>query len=215
MCFNASTSLITFIIGIAGSSMLIANGNPKYKNENIVFGIWGIFIALIQLMDFLFWIDLKNNFGINHIVTILGPWLNVAQPVIFYLVKYIYFKPKLSFNLTNWNINNIYAILNIAYFINFIMIYLTFINNSKLTTSTKKGHLQWPWIEYSNPIFYVILFALNMFYLTNFSYSLMVFILTYFFLILSNYLFSYNVGELWCFFGAFIPIIVLFGSYYL
>jgi hypothetical protein len=213
MCFTASTSLLTFIIGIVGSIALIKFGNPKYKSENLVFGIWSIFIALIQLMDFLFWIDLKNKYGINYILTLFGPWINTLQPVIFYLVKYIYFKPTIS--LENWNINNIYAILNFSYFINFIMIYWNFINESKLTTSTKHGHLNWPWINYSNKIFYIILFALNIFYLTNFNYSLMVFIITYTFLILSYYFFRYNVGEIWCFFGAFIPIILLFGSFYL
>lgn len=213
MCFNASASLLTFFIGIIGSILLIKLGNSKYKSENYVFGIWTIFIACIQLMDFVFWIDLKNKYGINHIVTLLGPWLNAFQPVIFYLVKYLYFKPNIYFNVLN--LNFLYAILNFAYFINFIMIYWNFINNSKLTTSTKHGHLNWPWINYSNPIFYIILFALNIFYLTNFNYSLMVFIITYFFLILSFYFFRYNIGELWCFFGAFIPIILLFGSYFI
>lgn len=212
MCFSATTSLLTFVIGIVGSIVLIKFGNKKYKSDNFVFGISLIFIALIQLMDFLFWIDLKNNYGINHLVTLIGPWLNVAQPIIFYIVKLLYFKPNIYPDL---NINIIYAFLNFAYFINFIIIYFNFISKSKLTTSTNHGHLKWPWINYSNPIFYLILFALNLFYLTNFKYSLMVFLITYGFFILSCILFNYNVGELWCFFGAFIPIILLFGSYYI
>jgi hypothetical protein len=46
--------------------------------------------------------------------------------------------------------------------------------------------------------------------LTNFNFSLLLFSVTYFFLILSKVYFQYNTGELWCFFGAFIPFIMFF-----
>ena len=45
MCFNYKISLLTFIIGLLGSLALIKYGNPKYKNENYIFGIFLIFIA--------------------------------------------------------------------------------------------------------------------------------------------------------------------------
>jgi hypothetical protein len=78
MCFNYKVSLFTFSLGIVFSLLLIHYGNKKYILENTVSGTFLIFISFIQLMDFLFWIDLKNHLGINKITTILGPILNVG-----------------------------------------------------------------------------------------------------------------------------------------
>jgi hypothetical protein len=208
MCFSASSSLLTFFIGVTGSLILIKYGNKKYKKENIVFGIFFIFIALIQLMDFCFWIDLKNKIGLNHYITLIGPILNVGQPLILYLIKYLFFKPKI--NLTILNTNTLYAYLNIGYLLYLLDVYSNFLQKSKLTTGTSHGHLLWPWIKFTNPYFYCITISLNFFYLTNFNYSFIAFIILFLLLILSWYYFNYNVGELWCFFGAFMPTIIWF-----
>ena len=159
-------------------------------------------------MDFLFWIDLKNKIGINRITTIIGPILNVGQPIILWLIKLLYFKPNI------WSANNLpITILNFAYIANMLYNYVIFISKGYLITGTKNGHLDWPWIKYSNSYFYLILFAINIFYLTDFKYSLFLFSVVYFFLYLSVKYFLYNAGELWCFFGSFIPIIMMAISY--
>ena len=211
MCWNAKVSFLTFSIGLIFSLILIKNGNKKYKMENKISGIFLIFIALIQLMDFFFWIDINNNIGLNKLMTIIGPLLNVGQPVILYLIKYYYYKP--SFNM---NINSLVLIINLLYLIYFIKIYINFISySSNLITGIKNNHLKWPWIEYSNAYFYLILLGINIFYLFDFKYGLSVFLIVYFFLLLSVKYFYYNAGELWCFFGAFTPLILYFVSFYL
>lgn len=212
MCFNYKVSLLTFLIGLIFSIILIKYGNVKYSLENKITGIFLIFISFIQFMDFLFWIDIKNNIGINKITTILGPILNVGQPIILYVIKYLNYKPDI---LTFKNYNLPVALFNLLYLIYFIIFYTTFLLNSKLTTSTRHNHLNWPWIKYANPIFYLILFAINIFYLFNFKYALTLFTVTYFFLFISTKYFYYNAGELWCFFGAFIPLIMYFLSFYI
>ena len=212
MCFNYKVSLFTFLIGTIFSILLIKYGNVKYSLENKISGIFFVFISSIQFMDFLFWIDLKNKLGINKITTILGPILNVCQPVILYLIKYFYYRPNI-FTLKHFNLP--VALLNILYFINFIIIYITFLSNEKLITHTEHGHLKWPWIQYSNPYFYFLLLAINIFYLFNFNYALLLFVITYLFLYISVNYFSYNIGELWCFFGSFIPLIMFLLSFYI
>ena len=113
MCFNYKVSLLTFMMGTIFSILLFKYGNKKYSIENKVSGIFLIFIAAIQLMDFLFWIDIKNKLGINKITTILAPFLNTCQPTILYLIKYIYYKPDI-FSMKNYNLP--VAILNLLYF---------------------------------------------------------------------------------------------------
>lgn len=214
MCFNWQVSLLTFFIGIIFSILLIYKGNKKYINENIVTGIFFIFISFIQFMEFIFWIDINNKIGINKIATILGPILNVCQPTILYLIKFFYYKLNIfKFNM----IDLIVFSLNILYFIYFIIIYIKFISTEKLVTTItiENNHLRWPWIKYSNLYFYLILLTINILYLFNFNYALFVAILTIVFLLISIKYFKYNVGELWCFFGAFEPLIIYFSSFYI
>ena len=212
MCFNYKVSFLTFIIGIVSSISLIKFGNNKYKIDNLVFGIFFIFISAIQLMDFLFWIDISNKIGINHITTLLGPILNVGQPIILYLIKLIIFKPKINnFNYTDITV----GILNILYMIYLINMYINFILYGKLTTGVKHGHLSWPWIKFANPIFYLFLVTVNIFYLTDVYYSLYIFLIINLFFFISYKYFYDSLGELWCFFGAFLPILFILMSYLL
>jgi len=209
MCFSANSSLLTFILGTVFSIILIFFGNSKYKLENTVFGIFFIFISAIQFMDFLFWIDLKNKIGLNKIMSIVGPLLNVGQPTILYIIKCLFLKPNISSNCFNLLI----LFLNIIYFFILIKNYTNYITQDKLITNTKYGHLNWPWLNYFNRNYYLFLFGINLLYLTNFNYSLLVFLIVYFLLFLSIKYFHKSTEEIWCFFGAFIPIFVLFISY--
>jgi hypothetical protein len=212
MCFNYKVSLLTFSIGTIFSLLLYKYGNKNYSVENKITGIYFIFIAAIQFMDFLFWIDIDNKLGINKITTILGPFLNTCQPIILYLIKYIYNKPDV-FTLTNYNL--LVAILNLLYLILFLLGYKQFITHSKLVTKPENGHLKWPWLEYAHPYFYLILTTINIFYLFNFKYAASIFIIVKFFLFLSAKFFNYHIGEMWCFFGSFTPLILLLLSFYI
>lgn len=115
-------------------------GNPNYKKENIVSGIFMIFITLIQLMDFLFWIDIKNKYGINKITTILGPILNAGQPIIFYIIKILFFNPTI---FTTKYFNFPVFLLNTLYFFYFLNTYFLFLSKGNLVTSTLNNHLSY------------------------------------------------------------------------
>ena len=129
-----------------------------------------------------------------------------------YVIKYIYYKPDI-FTLTNYNLP--VAILNLLYFLYFIVGYKKFITHSKLVTQPVNGHLKWPWLKYSNPYFYLILFAINIFYLFDLKYALLLFTTVYLFFFLSVKYFYYHIGEMWCFFGSFTPLILYFLSFYI
>jgi len=205
MCFNAPVSFLTFALGTTFSALLINSNSKSYGLENKATGIIFIFISLIQLMDYFFWIDLKNKIGLNKITTIIGPLLNIGQPVIFYLIKYLIYKPDI-FSMKNYNLP--IAALNLGYGIHLLYNYVKFLRNDKLVTGVEHGHLKWPWMKYSSPYAYLVLLAINIFYLFDFKYASILFVITYFFLFLSRKYFKYNTGELWCFFGAFIPLII-------
>ena len=95
------------------------------------------------------------------------------------------------------------------------MNYYNFITNEKelITTLNKENHLHWRWKKYLNKKFYLLISTINFFYLTQFKYSLFIFILGTLALILSNYFFKYRTGEIWCFFVVVIPLIMIPVSY--
>ena len=208
MCFNAKTSLFTFLTGVVSSIVLIYYGNKKYKTENTVFGLFFIFISFMQFFDLLFWIDLDNEKNINKIATTIAPLFNLGQPLFMYLLKILYFKYN-SYSPLNIG----FGTLNIIYFGYIIFNYSKFITENSLITSANKFHLKWQWLKYFNPFSYLILLFINFFYLSNFKYSLMSFFISSLSLIISYKYFNYHIGELWCFFGVFIPIFILLCSY--
>lgn len=212
MCFNWQTSLITFVIGCVLSIILAKYGNPKYKLENHIGGIFFTLVALVQFMDFIFWIDLDNAMGLNKLMTLIGPWLVEGQPIVVYILKIMWSKLNV---LDMANFNGAILALNACYFIYFCNNYIQFIQNGTLTTKPKHGHLLWAWKKYFNPKYYLIVLTINMFYLTNFAYSMIWFVVSYLLLFLSYTFFNYNVSELWCFFGAFEPGIILLLTKYL
>ena len=210
MCFNEPVSLGTFLLGLLFSIILMLYGNPKYKKENIVFGIMFIFISIVQLMEYFLWIDINNKYGINYLITLISPLIVIIQPFILYVIKFIYFNPEL---LTTTNLP--LFIVNIVYFGIFLINYITNFINKKLITKVENGHLNWPIKYLMGPTFYLILLLINMFYLTDMKYSFIVAFFTYLFSILSYNYFGYHIIEMWCFFSAFLPLIIFFITRYL
>jgi hypothetical protein len=197
MCFSAKASLAAFVIGLVGSILLASLGG----RTNISFGVFFIFISLIQLMDFAIWMDLGNKVGLNRVATMIGPILNVGQPLIMFLIKIVVFQ---HFRM------DFVSVLNVVYSAYLAKIYYLFIKSGDTITKVEQGHLKWPWLRHTNPIAYLIMFVINALYLSDFRFSLLVTSITGFFLFLSHSYFAYHVGEIWCYFGAFIPLLVYF-----
>ena len=208
MCYSTEVSISTFSLGVLFSLLLIVYGNPKYEKENMVAGIFLMFIAGIQFMEFLFWIDLHNKIGINKIATVVGSLFNVGQPLLIYIIKVLYLRPVLQLDLV--------TTLNIMYFIYLISVYITFITKEVLITSViVYGHLRWSWLKYANPTFFLVMFSINTFYLTDFGYSFALFSITASLLLFAKIYFPHNIAELWCLLGSFVPAIMLPMSYYI
>ena len=195
MCFSAKASLGAFLVGLVGSLFLVSLGG----RTNVSFGVFFIFISLIQLMDLAIWMDLGNKIGVNRVATTIGPLLNVGQPLIMYLIKIVVFN-KQGFDIVTG--------LNVLYTLYLAKIYYQFIDKETGVTKVEHGHLKWPWLQYANPAAYLIMFIINALYLTEQWFSLLVTSITGFFLFFSHSYFAHHVGEMWCYFGAFIPMLV-------
>ena len=200
MCFSKKSSLLTFVIGVIGSLLLIFYGNKKYVKENLIAGLFLIFVSFMQFFDYLMWSDIDNKDGINHYSTLLAPLFNHTQPtVLFILCESIYKK----YNIINF-------LLNFIYFIYVIVKYIQFISKNNLVTSKKYGHLYWKWKNDFNYFFYLFIFTINIFVYMPLFYGLIFFLLALFTLLSALKYFYNNASELWCYFAAFTPLVILF-----
>lgn len=204
MCYSAKISLITFVLSILTSSCLLLYGQTSpYQNSLNVIGYLFIYVAFVQLFEYFMWIDLSGKLGINQIFTFLIRYLVYLQPFVLYLVGN-YYSPFPSWLKT----------LNIIYFV-MLLVYLTLTNRLGVTSkTTSKSHLKWNNMN-SGLIsgLYLLLITLNIFYSLEINYAIVTFSvlalsLTY------SYLYIYeSIGELWCFFGALIPVVLLIYSW--
>ena len=204
MCFTANLSIATFITGIATSILLIHYGNETYKKENVIIGLFLIFVTFMQVFEYIFWKDTRNKYGYNHLTTIIAPLFNHLQPIVlFILLCVVYHK------------FNIYFVgLNVIYFIYVIVKYIDFVIHEKnLVTNVQNGHLYWKWKDDFNYHFYfmILLFNIFMYLPTNYAFMFIALgLMTFFY---SKKFFKNNFGELWCYYTAYLPMVILIFTY--
>lgn len=210
MCFSAPSSIGAFIVGIIGSYLLYNYGNKKYEKENQIYSIFLLYVIFMQLFDFIFWIDQKNQLNLNRIFTYIAPFFNLSQPLLLYILKIIYNKPKMN-GIWDYFV----LILNVIYAIVFLIGYSQFINNTKpLLTLEKGGHLEWKWLNYFNTLYFVA-FIINIFYTSKMNYSILSALVIFLSLFLSSKLNNKFVGEIWCFIASIGSLLLLGLSYIL
>jgi hypothetical protein len=209
MCISANTSISTFFISIIGSLTLIYYGNKNYNIENIIIGLFFIYIAFVQLFEFFIWIDIDNKIGINKIFTLILPIYIYIQPLILYNLQLFFYKIS----------NNIISVLvELFYLIYYLFQYFNFVKGgNNYVIKCNNNYLDWGWLYYFNNIPYFILFIYAIFIFMPLQIALLVFIVGFTFNSISLLYFKNtgNYGSFFCFFSAFSPIIFLFIQYLL
>lgn len=207
MCFSATSSGYNFVIGLIGSYLLAKYGNKKYKDENLIYGYFIAYVTFMQLFDLIFWLNQDPKSKINSIFTYIAAAFIYTQPSMLYLLKVIIKKPKFDNNLDRF-----YLIANIIYVFVILSYYNSFIKDKPIITLKKGNHLKWKWTDKVN-FMYFLLFILNIFYLSNIKYSIIIFIFTFGSLLITYKLFNNYVGEIWCYLAALAPIFILISTY--
>jgi hypothetical protein len=199
MCFSKEISIGTFIIGTIGSA-LVYSFNTKIDK---ILALFFFYIVLIQFVEFILWNNLTCNIT-NKITTLIAIIINVTQPILLALL--------LLYNYNLPNKTNI-ILLTILYSIMMLLYHLQ--NKTLCTLKNMSNHLEWKW-----NYLYMHYFVYNM-YILYFLYIILSIPsksnITLFYIILFSYLISLyiywetpNIGTIWCFVGAFIPILWYF-----
>lgn len=198
MCYNAEISLNTYIFGTIIAIILL------FLNKTSILLIYFVYtISLIQLVEYLAWININNNdIDINKQNNIY--YLSIIGYLIIFIQVLI---------LNTINLEGIERII-IIIFILIIFSYAFYYNykNNQFNISVgKNGHLIWHWIdiEYLNII--VLFFWLYSILRTDNYLSFILLSLSILFSIYNYYKYK-TFGSMWCFIGNFLWILILFYS---
>lgn len=206
MCFNKESSLITWVSNLITCYLLINYGDFKYRSINKKIAYFFLFVGTMQILEFMIWIDLNCKKGLNKIAGYLGPILNYLQPTVFFLIWG---------NFSNPIINKL-QLIYFSYFLYYLYFYYT--NMEKCSIVNNENHISWAWEgRYMNHSkenlrmchIFMIITLVNLYLLKDSNYGILVYILSAILFILSYFYHKQNVGELWCFYVIFIPIIML------
>lgn len=199
MCISANVSLSTFFISVFSSIILIYYGKKQYSIENIIIGLFFIYIAGVQLFEYFMWV---NSGEINHILTLILP-------------LYIYHEPLVLFHLKMWFLNKTQYIwqyiVETIYFIEMCINWYDYYKKkpNDITVSSGNNGLFWKWSSFMNWNLYNLFFTYSVFVYFPLRISILLFFLGILFNIISIIKRKNNSGTLWCLLSAFIPIFML------
>ncbi len=194
MCFNAETSIISFIFTLIFCILLILTKNNTLK----CLGIFFIYVALMQFIEFLLWINKKKNNFNKILQKILNIYLYL-QPLVLAITQYIL---KLS-------IFPYFLLFCIIIYIIISIVYIKNILKSKYKYINIKSPLVWNIIKfnkYTNSYYILLIISLLTFNSDN-IYSIVSLIISSITLYI-NKLFNKSWYSYWCFSINIIPFIL-------
>jgi hypothetical protein len=213
MCYTKEASIGAFLTAVITSILLMIYGSQRYQKVNIFFGLMFIFVAFMQLIDYLIYIDPKCNLGSNQLAGYLGPLFNALQPTIVFVLFIFLIEPTTKSIYSNHK--NFFIVLNLIYLGLVLFYYFDYIKNTNQCTKEKFGRPLWLWNETRfnsvfNNGFYLAMLSINLLLLIQsvpFTIIPVALIVLLFFVSKINY--KYHLGEFWCFFANSLPLFIL------
>ena len=204
MCFNKSSSIVTYVMGTLLSITLYKYGDNIDKH----IALFSLVFVQMQLAEYFMWKDQECN-NTNHYASIFGHIVLLLQPISVILFGII-------LNTFSYPKKYLYILLFIIILPLLHKIYLYSVNNKKLCTlEQQSGNLEWEFVDgntedWSN--FYFMLYFLFLsvpWLLLNDKFRGF----TFFMLIILSYTYNrYNFEQWeskWCFYAVITPLIFL------
>ena len=194
MCWNATVSLNTFLFSFFGVNFAYFNNVINIYEYLFI----NSFIS-IQLVEYFTWKHLHNK-KINRLLSKIGFFLIVLQPILFILVP----------NNVKFNVK---ASLITLYLVCFFLIFFS-IKNDFSMAKAPNGHLAWNWLSYPP---YIVLLWLAFFLVIllyakkyiNFFGHLLIFLAIYY-----TYYKTNTWGSLWCWIANIMAVLLIMRTFF-
>jgi len=199
MCFSEQMSIIAFSVGMIGSILVYSMGKIYDK----IGGLWFMFVSCMQLVDFFLWRNQTCN-RTNYITNIVGIILNHLQPIVLGIII-LFVNTELSYQ----DVKTILYIL-LVYICTMVPYTWQCIVKTQCTLKNNNNHMDWKWNSMHAAIFVYFVYLVTLFLL--FYWFVPVYGFLYAFAVVCTLIFSiifYNkeIGNMWCFFTIFLPIL--------
>jgi len=199
MCFSEQMSIIAFSVGMIGSILVYSLGKIYDK----IVGLWIGFVSCMQLVDFFLWRNQTCN-RTNYITSIVGIILNHLQPIMLGIII-------LCVN-TELSYQDIKTILLILLIYLCVMVPYTWqcIVKTQCTLKDNNNHMDWKWNHFDYWILVYLVFLITcvlLYYWFVPVYGMFFAFVTLYTFILSAIFYNKEIGNMWCFFTIFLPIL--------
>jgi hypothetical protein len=203
MCWNAETSIITFIVG---TILNIYTYNNYHNNIKIVCIIWQ-WILCMQLSEFFIWTALSNNNKLqNKIGTKMALFLNILQPVFVFIVCMCFSCNKIS------SIKKILASIVILFYMSYMLLKFNEVPEyTKLNPSSGCSNLDLKWwhdMPGSGLIYCFTLFTIILLLFSPFKLAAVTVLYIFIALIISKKFYSCGQPSIWCWLVVPMPLII-------
>lgn len=187
MCWNQHISLNTFLFSSFVLLLIAYNNNYTHYKIRYFDSIWkyiffGSFISM-QLVEFFIWRNIYNRFY-NHIFSIVASIILFIQPIASLLLL-----PDIPLKT---NLSIAYSFIFIPYFT------YKFVTNRMISQVSKKGHLEWLFIDTNLFVFSVWLFFFLFSFFYNRTISNIIIALVLLYICIYNYYKDKTIGSMWC-----------------
>ena len=202
MCFSEQMSIIAFSVGMIGSILVYSVGKIYDKIVGLFIG----FVSCMQLVDFFLWRNQICN-RTNYITSIIGIILNHLQPIVLGIIILC-----VNTELSYQDIKHIFWIL-LVYLCVMVPYTWQCVVKTQCTLKDSNNHMDWKWnhLDYYVLVYLVFLTTLFvLFYWFVPVYGMFFAFVTLYTFLLSIIFYNKEIGNMWCFFTIFLPILYYF-----
>jgi hypothetical protein len=219
-------SIIAFSVGMIGSILVYSLGKIYDKIVGLFLG----FVSFMQLVDFFLWRNQSPQqaelaLGLvvggnkermppdqicnrtNYITSIIGIILNHLQPIVLGIIILC-----VNTELSYQDIKNIFWIL-LVYLCVMVPYTWQCVVKTQCTLKDSNNHMDWKWnyLDYWVLVYFVFLMTLFMLYYWFVPvYGMFFAFVTLYTFLLSAIFYNKEMGNMWCFFTIFLPILYYF-----
>jgi len=194
MCWNASVSLNTYLLGLFASIFSYYN-----RIGNFLSVLFYQSFIIIQLIEYFIWTKTFSNRLLSQIAFII-----------------IYFQPILNIIKIEKN-KKLIPYLLVAYITFIIILYTAFIPLNTINYSSvpsKNGHLSWNWLDINIYIIFIWYAFLSIRWIIDKMYPTLIFVTIFLIITIILYKDTNTFGSIWCWACNIISFYLIFAVFY-
>ena len=200
MCWNATSSLIFFIIGTLLNTIILSLSIIDQKYNMIALcGSW-YFALIMQLLEYFIWS--KTNILFTSKVAYMFNILQITVLYSFYMIVSSYYE-------VSWYCKFLASLIQMIY-IFFCIQWSIELHQKSLKVKTQ-SHLVYPWWNYTKSFIYLLAFiGIFLLLVRPFQWSIPVLAIILFFMMISYIFYRPYVASMWCFLVIIVPVLAYF-----